>query len=301
MSTQLSTLIEGQRAQFMAVSVDPNIRFEREAGFALQILGANEFLAKVGMSNPDSLKAAITNIAAIGISLNPASKLAYLVPRDGRVCLDLSFIGLLAIATQSGSILWGQAEVVRAKDQFALRGYDQAPLHTYSPFDPDRGEVVGAYVVVKTPSGDYLTTAMPISEINDIRDRSSAWKAWLDKKKKCPWVTDPGEMAKKTVIKRASKLWPKSERLDTAIHHLNTDGNEGLAELAKPERDITPLSDDQKTAINDYLTEMSRTWAQLAPVCKQLFKREVPTMEDLTQEEAVRVLAFLAKRKEGVQ
>src|SRR5690606_9527135 len=35
----------------------------------------------------------------------------------------------------------------------------------------------------------------------------------------------------KTVVKRAYKYWPKTERLDQAIHHLNTDSGEGLATL----------------------------------------------------------------------
>jgi hypothetical protein len=37
-------------------------------------------------------------------------------------------------------------------------------------------------------------------------------------------------MMKKTVIKRVYKTWPKTDRLDTAIHHLNTEGEEGLDE-----------------------------------------------------------------------
>ena len=35
-------------------------------------------------------------------------------------------------------------------------------------------------------------------------------------------------MARKTIVKRGSKYWPRCERLDKAIHHLNTDGSEGF-------------------------------------------------------------------------
>jgi recombination protein RecT len=84
--------------------------------------------------------------------------------------------------------------------------------------------------VVKTGDGDYLTHAMAIEDVHAIRDRSSAWKAWISKKKSCPWVTDEGEMVKKTCIKQAYKYWPRVEnsRLETAIHHLNTEAGEGL-------------------------------------------------------------------------
>ena len=33
-------------------------------------------------------------------------------------------------------------------------------------------------------------------------------------------------------MKRAYKYWPKNDRLSEAIHHLNTDGGEGLATTA---------------------------------------------------------------------
>lgn len=205
-----------------------HVSFEKEAGFAIQVLSNNDYALKVAMDNRQAVINAVTNVAAIGISLNPAKRQAYLVPRDGRICLDISYMGLLDLAIQSGSIMWGQAELVYEADRFELNGFDKPPTHNRNPFAKDRGPVVGVYVVVKTRDGDYLTCCMSIDEVYDIRNRSTAWKAWINKQKKCPWVTDEGEMTKKTVIKRAYKLWPKTDRLDQAVHFLNTEGEEGL-------------------------------------------------------------------------
>lgn len=225
---------------FNEVLVDRSINFEREAGFAVQALQGSEYAIGIAMKNKQSVIDAVTNIAAIGISLNPAKKQAYLVPRDGRICLDISYMGLLDLAVDSGSIRWGQARLAYEADTFEVQGVDREPIHKFSPFAKERGEVVGVYCVVKTADGDYLTEAMSTDEVNGIRDRSSAWRAWIDKKKKCPWVTDWGEMAKKTVVKRASKYWPTTDRLSAAVHHLNTDGGEGLAGSA----DDTSMRDD---------------------------------------------------------
>jgi recombination protein RecT len=225
--------IYGARDSFASVLTDQSLNFEREAGFAIQAISANDYSIGIAKANRQSVIDAVTNIAAIGISLNPARKQAYLVPRDKKICLDISYIGLMDLAMATGAIRWAQAELVYSADNFALNGFDRPPTHVYSPFAKDRGEVIGVYVVVKTADGDYLTETMGMDEVNAIRDRSSAWKAWVGKQKSCPWVTDPGEMAKKTCVKRAYKFWPKTERLEQAIHYLNTEGNEGLANLAK--------------------------------------------------------------------
>lgn len=212
--------IQEARDDFSRVLVDRSISFERESGFAIQILQNNDFAMKVAMGAKPSLLAAVTNIAAIGISLNPARKQAYLVPRGGKICLDISYIGLLDIAVASGSILWGQAELVRENDAFRKVGMDKQPVHEFEPFGKGRGEIVGAYVVVKLHNGDYLTTTMDIDDIYSIRNRSESWK----RNGGGPWSTDEGEMIKKTVIRRAYKLWPKTERLDNAMTQLSENG-----------------------------------------------------------------------------
>jgi recombination protein RecT len=275
MSDHLPAIVEGQRQQFLTVCAYKSINFDREAGFALQILRASDYLSKVALNNPASLEAAITNVGAIGISLNPAEKLAYLVPRkvggNPAVCLDLSYMGLLWIAIDAGAIRWGQAVIVRQKDTFELQGIDKEPKHTYQPFDKERGPIVGVYVVVKTPEGDYLTHPMPIDKVYAIRDRSEAWKAYKrDSSKTCPWVTDEEEMVKKTCVKQAQKYWPKCKRLDEAVHYLNTEGGEGIT--IKP----NTMPEDEKLEWKAKIEKEATTagakkvWKEALVVCQGL-------------------------------
>ncbi|MDR3004828.1 MAG: recombinase RecT [Acidovorax sp.] len=242
----VSESIYALQPAFEAVQIDKSITFAREAEFAIQILSGNDYAMGIAQSNRQSVADAVTNVSAIGITLNPAEKKAYLVPRKGGICLAISHIGLLHLAIESGSIRWGQARLVYENDHFELNGLDRQPTHTFKPFCKERGEIVGVYVSVKTADGDYLTEAMSTDEVNAIRDRSDAWKSWVSKKKSCPWVTDWGEMAKKTAVHRGHKYWPKTERLDKALHYLNTDGGEGASFNAKsdtPEKTLDPSVD----------------------------------------------------------
>jgi len=254
----ITNYVYGAEDGFQSVLVDRSLNFEREAGFAIQVLTSNDYVAKLAAGDRQSVVNAVTNIAAIGISLNPAKKQAYLVPRKGKICLDISYMGLIDLAIQSGSIMWAQAGLVHANDAFTLNGFDRPPTHSFNPFSKDRGDVVGAYVVVKMHSGDYLTECMSREDIDAIKNRSESVKAG----KQSPWDTDYGEMAKKTVVKRAYKYWPKSDRLDQAIHHLNTDGGEGLAALnTKPAAiDSAPIIEAARATKT--VEELNAYWAE---------------------------------------
>ncbi|AXX02844.1 recombinase RecT [Cronobacter sakazakii] len=299
---QVYELINPLKVEFEQVCAEPSINFKRESEFAMQIFANNDYLAKTAMNNTTSTRSAIMNVAAIGITLNPAQKLAYLVPRKGAICLDISYMGLMHIAQQSGAIKWCQSAIVRKNDQFRREGLDKPPVHIYSEFDTkeQRGEVVGAYVVVKTDDGDYLTHTMRIEDIYSIRDRSEAWKKYkTDNSKKCPWVTDEEQMMLKTVVKQAAKYRPRRERLDAAIDYVNTEGEEGInfAAERQPERDITPADIATIKEINDVLIAMNKTWDDdLLPLCSKIFRREIRDSSELTQIEAVKALGFLRQK-----
>lgn len=217
MSTHMQ-VIAAQKDKFLKLNDnnDQLLNWENECLFARQQLEKNDFSLKVAGNNQNSLKSAILNVAAIGISLNPASQHAYLVPRDGAICLDISFQGLKKIATDSGAIEWAKVELVYESDSFEWNGPTSPPTHKADPFS-DRGNVKGGYCIAKLPSGEYMTEVMSVDEINKIRDTSKAYKS-----KKGPWVNWYDEMAKKTILKRAFKQWPqtpsaKRERLERAV------------------------------------------------------------------------------------
>lgn len=256
-----------QKDAFMGLLADSSIKFEQEAGFAIQVLSNNDFALKIAASNRQSVVNAVNNIAAIGISLNPAKKQAYLVPRGGAICLDISYMGLMDLAMATGSIKCAQAELVRTNDGFSRGRFDQPPVHTFNPFSTERGAIIGVYVTVKTADCDYLTHTMEISEVYDIRNRSESWK-----KNSGPWKTDPGEMIKKTCVKQAYKYWPKTDRLETAIHHLNTEGGEGMRDInAPPDRTSDWIDVDQLIAAANQTksdSELMTFWATHNPTLK---------------------------------
>lgn len=227
------TAIAAAEAKFAAIAAaDGNIvTYQREAMFAMQLISSKDALQKC---EPRSIRNAVVNIASVGLTLNPAMKLAYLIPRNGECCLDISYIGLVKIATDSGSVLAVKAEVVCANDSFVYCGPFSMPDHSFDPFanSESRGEVIGAYAVAKLSAG-FMTETLSRQEIDKIRSMSKA--------KSGPWFDWFEEMVKKSVIKRGSKMWPRTERLSQAETILNE--HEGLIDSA-----ITATSDATKEA-----------------------------------------------------
>lgn len=191
------------------------VQYAQEAHFALQQLAANSYLLGIAQNNPDSLRAALLNVAATGLSLNPVKKQAYLIPRNKAVVLDISYMGILHVAQMSGAIEWGQARIVRAAHTFRLTGINQAPVHEYNPFENDdaAGAIVGAYAVVKLPSGDFLTHCLNMDALLRIRSRSESFKSG----KNSPWLTDPEPMYKKSAVRGLAPYMPYREAMVQAM------------------------------------------------------------------------------------
>lgn len=194
-----------------------NLNFTKELEFAMQIFERNDYLAKMSMP---SIKNALVNIALSGLTLNPVMKMAYLVPRKGQCCVDPSYMGLVKILTDSGSVKSIKSDVVYEKDTFDIDLGSNGYLKHKPYLGADaRGRKIGAYSVAVLSDGTPHIDFMRWDDIMAIKGRSEAVKGG----KGSPWDTDEDEMACKTVIKRHWKYLPKSDRAVMAANAISLD------------------------------------------------------------------------------
>ena len=247
------------------------MKFGAELSFAFQILQDNPNLMVVAKECPRSLVSVLQNLAAIGLSLSPAKKEAYMLSRnikiqregkevwESRLFLEPSYIGFNKIATDTGAIEWVQAKVVRKEDTCVDNGVGLRVTHDYETFGTNetRGPIVGCYCSAKLPSGDILTKFLNKERLDSIRDRSETWKKSIKNvgDGAGTWLTDEEEMIMKATMRTSFKTWPKStgmERLEQAVHISNE--NEGFEPLlTSPE--ITQYTADQKAYFDQLITK----------------------------------------------
>ena len=284
--------LHGMRDEWPGLCTNPKLKFEGEVECIIKACEKSDYATKVALANIPAVQTVLRDCAMVGVTMQPAHKLAYCLPRDEKMVYDVSWMGLIHLAVEEGAIQWAKAHRVYANETYEPQGYDVPPIHKRKPFakPEERGELVGVYVVAKTPSGDYLTDEMPIEEVNSIRDRSPSWK----KNQSGPWKTDPGEMQKKTVVKRAAKWWRAaggSERLEKAIHYLNTDGGQGM--------DLTH-EDEAKTRLDIFRGKLAnaKTGDEVAAIWKQ--REEFKAANDLAGYEEFKKLVAARNKELGV-
>ncbi len=200
-----------------------SMRWAVEAEHAKQLISKSKGLQAC---SPESLQDALLNAGMIGLSLNPLLQHAYLIPRkvyeivEGRrplvrtdAELYVSYKGMNATATRTGSVRAIKCKVVYKREPFSLEeGTTVILKHKVIRDTASRGDMVGAYCIATTQAGDRLVEYMTIDDIHKARARSESWKNERSRPYS-PWTTDPEEMWKKTVQRRASKYWPQTVEL----------------------------------------------------------------------------------------
>lgn len=119
------------------------------------------------------------------------------------------FSGILKKVRNSVDLSSISAHVVYENDEFSYELGDEESI-THKPKLGDRGKPVCVYAIVRTRDNAIYRDVMSFTDIEKIRSISKArdGQAWKEH-----W----GEMAKKTVIRRISKLLPMSADVEQVI------------------------------------------------------------------------------------
>lgn len=219
------------------------------------------------VTSPQSLLSACSKAAADGLILD-GREAALVIDGKGEVQYRPMMRGLLKLAWQSGEIKGMVVEIVRKGDVFR-----HAPTNLTQPITHEvnhageRGEPYVVYALAELKDGGIVHEVMSVDDVNRIRDRSDAWRAYkAGKIKSTPWHTDWSEMARKTVFRRLSKYLPSStdrDRFSQAVERIDDDYSfeadaDANGEVSTPKpavkkrggaaaalKDVTPKNDGQ--------------------------------------------------------
>lgn len=165
---------------------------------------------KLEECTPESFMIALLSAAQMGIPVD--GRCGHLIPRKSRdgvmECqFQADYKGLVRLVRNNGDVSDIYAVLVHEKDTFRLtQGLHRDLIHEPNVFI-DRGAIIGAYAVIVYKDGSTGFEFMARREIEVIRDKSDGYRAYkAGYVKSSTWVTDEGEMFKKTVIKRLLKL-----------------------------------------------------------------------------------------------
>lgn len=161
---------------------------------------------KLAECTQESFFKCLLDLSAMG--LEPDGRRAHLIPYGKECTLILDYKGIVELMRRSGNVVKIHADVVCEGDIFE-HNLGEILCHTFDLFEP-RGEVKGVYAQVTFKDGSVQSAIMSRAEVDAIRSRSKSGKSG-------PWATDYNEMAKKTVVRRVSKMITLSPEIMDAV------------------------------------------------------------------------------------
>jgi recombination protein RecT len=190
--------------KFTQLQIDER-RSTIECGFAMQIIKNSQYLQQC---EAQSVFDAIIYSARIGLTLNPAFGLAYLVPRKTKgvwkCVLDVGYRGWAATLKSYGAIIHIDAYVVYTDETFTWNPSTGELMHvpSFAKTEAEQKERVmhGAYAKAILPNGLNVYEFIPAWELQKIKMVSPAASQGFS-----PYTDWESEMTRKAPIKRLAK------------------------------------------------------------------------------------------------
>lgn len=171
----------------------------------------------------ESLMGATMFCAQIGLEPNTPMGHVYLIPFGNKkkgtveVQVIIGYKGLVELARRSGEMVTIAAQPVYANDDFEF-DYMNPEQSRHKPAHGDRGAFVGAWAMARFKDGGMAFDYMPKADIDKIRDGSQGYRqAKQSGRTDSPWIAHYDQMARKTVVRRLSKMLPLSIEMAAAV------------------------------------------------------------------------------------
>jgi recombination protein RecT len=213
----LKEMIGGEKfREQVALALPKHMTPERFSRIALTAL---QRTPKLQDCTQTSLFKCLLDLSSMG--LEPDGRNAHLIPYGSECTLVIDYKGLIKLVRNSGDVVSIRAENVCESDEFSWE--NGIIIHKVDWLKP-RGAFLAVYAEAKLKSGEVQTAVLTNEEVDSIRKRSRSGNNG-------PWVTDTGEMRKKSALRRLCKLLPLSAE---AEEHIDRDVD------IVTERDVTP-------------------------------------------------------------
>jgi len=244
-----------------------------------------------------SLMGALITSAQLGLNPDGITGEAYLIPFSNskkkpngqwEKVMEVQFIpgyrGLVQLAMRSGIVKSFQAREVYENDKFEYEfGLEPKLIHVPVKVG-ERGILTYVYAVVHFTNGGSAFEVMNINEVAMIRMKSKAPNSPA-------WTEFFPEMAKKTVIRKISKMCPLSPEFNKAI---------GLDETAeflgsqKTERELINYEVDQTIA-----SQVDDDISQESEIAEEDINQEIQEAKETKVNDAVQQSLDMIEKKKG--
>ena len=191
------TLTNELTSQIDALPRDFNIT--RFVNNSLALLNGNDVLIKFMREHgTDQIKVGLLRGAYLGLDFMNGE--AYLVPYGATLNFMPSYKGMVKLCTKYATrpINTIYAKVVKEGDEFIEEIVNGQPSITFRPKAFNNGKMVGVFAVCLYKDGGMVYEVMSSADVEQCRKSSKASNSPA-------WRSYPGEMAKKTVLRRLAK------------------------------------------------------------------------------------------------
>ena len=200
----------------------------------------------------------------------------WLVPFKNELTVIPDWRLIVEKACKSKVIKRASAKIVHENDTFEYE-YGLNPQLIHKPNLKEPGKCIATYCIITFPDNSKDFTVMNLEEIEAIKKRSKASFG--------PWVTDFEQMAVKTVVKRALKIFEGASPELTKVLDLDNTST-GFVDITSSEPIKEPEAIKEPEVIDVTPPEEKE---KIAKDKEKIVKKENPKVKILTEEEIAEV------------